>query len=742
MCIGAPVYATPAKTAAQPDHGKSAGPDSLFTPRKQRELFSALDYKNPRFATALAPVAAAISRNDPIAARAALANHLRTRNQPPLALRTWHYQPAPAPATTPDPNIRYNAGEADAAAEGRVTGGLVKIEATFPGNRINWRHDETLRRARRGENVAHNPEWQWQLNRMWFWRPMDAAYRATGNEKYPRAWATQLRSFIEQCPVPERPDNNAGSTWRTIEAGTRMFDSWPNALHAFLLSPSLCDEDLLLFMHASLEHARFLARHPSGGNWLTMEMNGLYSTGVVFPEFAEAAAWRRQAITTLDGQLTRQFHPDGAQYELSPGYQAVALGSIVDMLRLAQHVRRADEFPPTYTANIEKACDFFLHLMTPDRDLPELNDSWPLSVPRLLRAASGLFPARQDYKWIITDGAEGAPPETGPTPSHYFEYAGYAVMRTDWSRAANYALFDAGTLGVGGHQHQDKLNILVWSYGREILFDNGGGSYEKSKWRSYSTDTFSHNTILVDGQPQRRAPRTRADASAPIDIQWQTTPQYDYAIGTYDDAYGDAHDGDGNNRPATHTRRVYFHKPDLFIIVDTLTPRTTAQPQKQNQNQPQSHTWQARWHLLTTRTQHDKRTSIVRTTDTGQPNLAIIPLHATTPLKVATASGQTTPEILGWDVRKDTIPQCVPATTVTHTMENATGPQMLVTLLHPLRAGAEPGKSLVESVEPVVSVFPSPPENRTIRVVLADGRRLTITLGSAPDSRLLVGVID
>ena len=49
--------------------------------------------------------------------------------------------------------------------------------------------------------------------------------------------------------------------------------------------------------------------------------------------------------------------------------------------------------------------------------------------------------------------------------------------------------------------------------------------------------------------------------------------------GVYDDLYGDS-------RPATHSRRVLFVKPDIFLVVDTLMPSGDGE-----------HTYQARWHF-------------------------------------------------------------------------------------------------------------------------------------------------
>ena len=44
-------------------------------------------------------------------------------------------------------------------------------------------------------------------------------------------------------------------------------------------------------------------------------------------------------------------------------------------------------------------------------------------------------------------------------------------MRSGWETNANYLMCDAGPVGYR-HAHQDKLNLVVWAYGRQILFDS------------------------------------------------------------------------------------------------------------------------------------------------------------------------------------------------------------------------------------------------------------------------------
>jgi hypothetical protein len=654
------------------------------------ELFAALNLELP----ALKPVRDAVANNhgDYTAARAALGKYLRERTS-----TTWWFDPRQI-----DRSVKHNRVEADAAAAGRV--GVVTIPHEFANGDIDWKFNVTKAR----HDLPDNNEWQWQLNRMSWWNALWRAYWGSGDEKYAQSWVKQLRSWIHNNPIPEKADQSAGSTWRTIESGIRMSGMWTEAYHRFLLSPSFSDDDKVLYLKSSLEHARYLSRFPSSGNWLTMEMSGLYSVGSVFPEFKEAPAWRKQAMETLRNELNTQFLPDGAQVELTPGYHQVAVDNILFIPRLAKQTGRMTELPADFTALMEKVYDFNLFLMTPDRDFPRFNDSWPVGVPRTLQSAAELFPQRQDFAWVASGGKAGTPPAQTSYP---FPYAGYFVMRSGWETNANYLVLDAGPLGYG-HVHQDKLNLVLWAYGREILFDSGGGSYENSPWRSYATDTFGHNTVLVDGKAQRRQTRDRnANVSrAPIDVQWQSQVTFDHAVGTYSDGYGKEDD-----RIATHTRRVLFIKPDLFLVADTLVP-----------NDQQVHTYQARWHLLTTQTRRDAAGGTVTTGDAEKPNLAVIPL-ITTGLDVQVVSAQKEPELLGWHVRKDMDPQYVPATTVLHT-QRGTGVQQFLTLLAPIKTGA---------TNPIrtARMVPGPNgESSTVEVLYSNGKQVTIQV--AADSKI------
>ena len=190
------------------------------------------------------------------------------------------------------------------------------------------------------------------------------------------------------------------------------------AFYAFRQSPSVKDETLLDMVKLFAEHAYHLmpaSRFKSGSNWGTMEGNGLFTVGVLFPEFREAQAWRDTAVARLYGELDRQVYPDGMQIELTTGYHQVSLRNMEQPLRLAKLNDVA--MPEDYLAKMERMYHFNLYAARPDRRLPALNDGSRTNVRRYLRDGARYFPERTDFLWMATQGKEGTRPARRATAS-------------------------------------------------------------------------------------------------------------------------------------------------------------------------------------------------------------------------------------------------------------------------------------------------------------------------------------
>ena len=561
-------------------------------------------------------------------------------------------------------------------------------------DRVDWTINPTFNQYR---------EWTWQLSRHPEWGILAERYRATGDERFAEGFVRFFTSWVQQALVPENAPGGDTLCWRTIEAGIRMGGVWQWALHSFYRSPHFTDDVLVDWYKSVWEHGWRLRNHHRTGNWLIMEMNGLAQIGLLYPQLRDAAAWKGYALDRLVRELDVQVYPDGFQFELSTGYHQVDVRNYQWLMDVYEAYD--EPVPSAFRSGLERMHAVNVRLMMPDGRLPDLNDGGMHEVAALMDGAAGTYPQRADFRWAYTRGEEGAPPaET----SLAFPYAGYYVMRTGWVPDAVWALLDGGPFGYG-HQHEDKLNLLLHAYGKPLLSEGGNYAYDRSEMRRYVLSTRSHNTIRVDGQDQNRRLRFRhedVDILAPAGASWQTTEAYDVIEATYDEGYGpDA------ARTVSHRRRVIALKRETqglgpcLLVIDRLQPVDDA-----------PHTYQVLWHLNADVV--EAVSAAVQSCDPDSPNLSILSAPRDG-LSATTVSGQESPEWQGWKTIEDHQQgQYAPAPVAVYEW-TASGPVRLVTLLYPTRAG---------EACPVIAVDGgAKASDQDVRLALADGGHVDLS---------------
>ena len=554
----------------------------------------------------------------------------------------------------------YQLQEADKAIAGIMR--EVNVEWEFQGGDIDFLFNPTEIQG------PVNHEWLWQFNRHYYWRNMGRTYTATGEKKYAVAFERQLLKWIAQTNIPEKW-NGPGSAWRTIECGLRLLGSWQVAFQAFRKSEDVSDVTLLLMIASMHRQSLHLIAHPTGANWLMMEANGIYTFSSLFPEFSDAEKNRAIAAQWILKEVKLQILPDGMQNELSPDYHSVVFNCAANFYSLAVALGTTEEIPGELITLLEKAANATIALSTPGFTQPRTNDCFTMYTKNIVGRAEKLIGKKPEYTFVSTGRKEGQPP-VGETASRFLPYAGFAVMRSDWSADAAYLCFDVGPLGKA-HMHQDKLNINLYKGNEELIYDDGGGQYEISSMRDYAISGYAHNTVLVDGMAQNR--EEPKQVLEPIDAGWISNKQFDYAVAVYDDTYGKEFE-----RPAVHKREVRFCKPSFFCVSDQLSSADD-----------KLHTYEVLFHLDTTRMSMIKEHKNALISEFGREyEVALIPLDEEVSVpELKMVSGRVEPSPCGWyNGRNDQ--NLHEAITVSREVKNVKN-YRFTTLLLPLKIGQE-----------------------------------------------------
>lgn len=520
----------------------------------------------------------------------------------------------------------------------------------------------------------YTKEFTWcAISRMEFWNILADAYWKTGNEKYAKEWVFQLLDFAADHPMNGRGEQ--GNLWRTLDSSERMYASWPYAYTHFINSPEFTPEAQWIYLRLIHDHAMLLKRGLENmgrtGNWVTSECYGLFAAGMLFPEFKEAAEWRKVALDRLVIELNRQIPPDGYQAELAPNYHYFALSTFVGPYKLAKlnNIPIPDIFREKLLAMYRAP----IMAMDQSGNIVGTNDSGPIQVASHARKGVELLGRDPLLLWAATQGREGqAPPEFTVLP-----YAGFYTMRSGWKSDDLFLFFRGGPAGIG-HEHEDKLQIVLRAWNKTLLLDPGNYVYDKSIWRRYILGTPSHNTIIVDGKWQHRG-ASKAPVTKPENNPYATTPAFDFVAADYRDGYQENVYNERQqyapfrwvgeiDRSVTHTRHVLFLKPYYALLLDVLDGSG-------------EHTVDAHFHLDAPAARVDPQNQAAFSDNSSGVQLGLYPLDRDN-LESQIVQGQKEP-MLGWK------PGLQKPSPTVRFRKHQQVPAQLVTFLYPYR-GQQP----------------------------------------------------
>jgi heparan-sulfate lyase len=511
-----------------------------------------LDYKG------LEKVKDAHLRGDDNAAGKALLNYYRTRtliNLPNVDLNK----------ITISKNDRKIADE---ALEHKFFAHIGYQPSYFYGDDIDWTYWP----------VKDN-ELRWQLHRHKWFTPMARAYRVSGDEKYVKAWIDQLRDWIKKNPYPantskrktiaspgnpdsdemENLDENARFAWRPLEVSERI-NSEPEQFLLFLPSKNFTTEFLSEFLYNYYLHCDYITKNFSAqGNHLLFEAQRLLQAGIFFPEFKDAAQWRKSGIDILNREITVQVYDDGMQFELDPHYHLAAINIFFNALQTADANGYRNEFPQSYINTIEKMILVVMNMSFPDYSLPMFSDNRRTEKSVLIRNFnqwSKVFPGNKRMAYFATEGKKGELP--GYT-SKAFKTSGFYILRNGWDMKSTAMVLKAGPPAFW-HNQPDNGTFDLFINGRSFFFDSGcyvySGDDEVLQQRNWFRQTMIHNTLTLDNKNLEKT-----DSKC---LLWKTGDKNDILV-----VENPSYEG------LNHRRSVFFVDKTYFVIVDEAIGNAT-----------------------------------------------------------------------------------------------------------------------------------------------------------------------
>ena len=421
----------------------------------------------------------------------------------------------------------------------------------------------------------------WELSRCQHFTILGLAYRLTGDPRYAHEAASQIDDWISANPWL------TGVNWICAMDVALRAVSWIWALYLCDGAPRWLDHAFRArFLRALYLHGEYIAGHLEtsdvNGNHYLCDGVGLVFLGAVFSGSPAAARWLETGRAIVTGEILRQVHPDGVDFEKSIAYHRLVLEAfLVSFLLLQKH---GIAVPQRALDRLHAMLTFVAAYSRPDGTVPLVGDADDGRIQRLgtqhlndhrhllstgavmfrdgaLRAGAARFWG--ESFWLLGSRARLAFDDVEPcaVPSLAFPEGGFYVMRA----GATHVFIDCGEVGMngrGGHGHNDMLAFELVLDGTPVISDCGSYLYTASReWRNRFRSTAMHNTVQVDDAEINRFISENDlwrlhDDARPVGVMWET--------GAERDCFRGSHTG--------YDRKPYCVRHSREFVLDKVSP--------------------------------------------------------------------------------------------------------------------------------------------------------------------------
>ena len=359
----------------------------------------------------------------------------------------------------------------------------------------------------------------WEPSRFGFVFTLARAYARTGDDHLAEAFWRSVEDWRDNNPP------QYGVNWKCGQEASFRVMAWCFGLHAFLDAPATTSKRLVMLAEMLVVHGRRIETNigyalQQSNNHGISEAVGLWTLGVLFPEFTDAAKWRELGAKLLAKQVKGLIYDDGSFSQHSVNYHRVMLHDFLWALKVGDSA--GEQLPDVVSERVQLAGKWLKAMIigrngaTPNYGANDGALIFPLTncdytdfrpVVQALemvisnRAAFPSGPWDEEALWFGGIDLLKLPRPKNVIPKQELAATegGYYTMRGDSS-----AVFIRCPERFRHRPSQaDLLHVDLWWRGENVALDAGTFSYNAPEpWNNALVHTRIHNTVSVAGRDQ------------------------------------------------------------------------------------------------------------------------------------------------------------------------------------------------------------------------------------------------
>lgn len=167
-------------------------------------------------------------------------------------------------------------------------------------------------------------------------------------------------------------------------------------------------------------------------------------------------------------------------------------------------------------------------------------------------------PATPPLGYLAATGVVPQPPVSIPQAQAFVPTGVVAAFDQHYDEATTRIFFRSSPWGGDSHAHADQNSFVLHAGGEILAADTGYYTYfGDENYNQVSTQTLSHNSVLVDGQGQGNDLKSEGRIAG-----YFHSPRYTFMAGDASKAYGDA--------MKLFRRDLLYIRPNLIVVADEL----------------------------------------------------------------------------------------------------------------------------------------------------------------------------